>query len=286
MIKINANAKINLTLDILGKRADGYHEVKMIMQEIDLFDLIDIRRDTLNGGINILSDIPGLEMEKNLAYKAAKLLVDKFAIKDGVAIELVKRIPIAAGLAGGSADAAGVIVGMNEEFDLKLTEKEMCELGAQIGSDVPFCICGGTMLAEGRGERLTRLPDMPACYIVLAKPQVEVSTAWAYSEYDKVETAVHPNTDAAIAALKEKNLEKISDNLCNVLESVTEKKYREITMLKEVMLHEGALSCMMSGSGPTVFGIARDKETAERIAAKLENFDEVRVVVTKTVGKE
>lgn len=286
MIQVRAHGKINLTLDVLGKRQDNYHEVKMIMQEIGLYDLVDVRRDSSFSGIELLSDIPGLKVENNLAYKAAKLLMDKFALKDGVHIEVIKRIPIAAGLAGGSADAAGVIIGMNDEFGLKMTTQEMCTFGEKIGSDVPFCICGGTMLAEGRGEILTRLPSMPEYNVVLAKPQIEVATAWAYAEYDNVVAKEHPDTDKAVEALKNGDIKTLCGLLCNVLENVTERDYREIKMIKEVMIHHGAMASLMSGSGPTVFGLFDNLETAENVVEKLENLDGVQVILTKTVCRE
>lgn len=283
MIQVRAHGKINLTLDVLGTRPDRYHEVKMIMQEIDLYDLVDVRRDSSLTGIELLSDIPGLPAENNLAYKAAKLIMDTFALQDGVHIEIIKRIPIAAGLAGGSADAAGVIIGMNEEFSLGMTEQDMCRLGEQIGSDVPFCICGGTMLAEGRGEVLTRLPSLPQCHLVLAKPQIEVSTGWVYTEYDKVAAKVHPDTQKVVEALRSGDIKALGGLLCNVLENVTEKTYREVTMIKEVMIHHGALGSLMSGSGPTVFGLFEDLKTAKNVVNKLEHLDGVQVILTKTV---
>lgn len=284
MLTLNARAKINLTLDILGKRPDNYHEVKMVMQQIELSDIVKLREGPVGTGINLISDVPGLpSVERNLAYKAAKLLVDEFAIKQGIYMEVTKRIPIAAGLAGGSTDAASVLTGMNEMFNLGLKTEQLCELGARIGSDVPFCIRGGTMLATGRGEILQPLPAMPECYVVLAKPQVEVSTAWAYQQYDAMETVQHPNTEDVITCLQQSDLKGIANLLCNVLESVTIKEYKEIELIKQLMTHHGALASMMSGSGPTVFGLVDDADKAEYIAEKLEALENVQVILTKTV---
>jgi len=284
MLTVDARAKINLTLDILGKRPDKYHEVAMVMQQIELSDILTFRLGLKGDGITLLSDIPGLpNVERNLAYKAAKLVIDKFAIQQGVYMELTKRIPIAAGLAGGSTDAAAVIVALNELFNLGLRVDELCELGAEIGSDVPFCIRGGTMLATGRGEILKPLPAMPACYVVLAKPQVSISTAWAYQNYNAESVNVHPQNTEIIKCLAQGDLQSIGKLLCNVLESVTIKEYAEIAMIKELMLQHGAMASLMSGSGPTVFGLTPDEEKAKYIVKKLEDLCNTQVILTKTV---
>jgi len=284
MLTVDARAKINLTLDILGKRPDNYHEVAMVMQQIELSDVLDVRLGAKGDGINLISDIPGLpNVERNLAYKAAKLVVDKFAIQQGIHMELTKRIPIAAGLAGGSSDAAAVIVALNEMFNLGLKVDELCELGAEIGSDVPFCMQGGTMLATGRGEILKPLPAMPACYVVLAKPQVSISTAWAYQNYNAKSVIVHPQNTEIIKCLKQGDLQSISKLLCNVLESVTIKEHAEIAMIKELMLQHGAMASLMSGSGPTVFGLTPDEDKAKYIVKKLEDLSNTQVILTKTV---
>lgn len=285
MLTIKAQAKINLTLDILGKRPDNYHDVAMVMQSVGLADTLSFQK-LESGGIELLSNIPGLPNDdRNLVYRAAKLVMDTYGIEQGVHIELAKQIPMAAGLAGGSADAAAVIRAMSDLFELKLSEKELCHLGAQIGSDVPFCICGGTMLAEGRGEILTRVADMPECYVVLAKPPVDVSTAWVYQNYSSEDVACHPDTAAVLACLEACDLEGISKLLCNVLESVTIKRYIEIEDYKKRMCRSGALASLMSGSGSTVFALAADEETAEGIAADLRNNTDAQVFVTKTVKR-
>lgn len=284
MLTIDARAKINLTLDILGKRPDHYHEVAMVMQQIELSDLLTVRLGAKGEEIQLISDIPGLpDVQRNLAYKAAKLVMDKFSIRQGVYMELTKRIPIAAGLAGGSTDAAAVIMALNNLFELGLNADELCALGAQIGSDVPFCIKGGTMLATGRGEVLEPLPAIPACYVVLAKPQVSISTAWAYQNYDATSVNVHPQNTEIIKCLKEGDLQSISKLLCNVLESVTIKEYAEIAMIKQMMLEHGAMASLMSGSGPTVFGLTPDVDKAKYIVKKLESLPNTQVILTKTV---
>ena len=200
MISVEANAKINLTLDILGVRPDGYHEVKMVMQSVGLFDTIHLKKQP--EGISLRLDTAELPAdETNLAWKAARIFRDVYKIQSGVSISVEKRIPIAAGLAGGSTDAAGVLIGMNRLFETGLSAKALCSLGEKIGSDVPFCIEGGTMLATGRGELLRRLPDLPALSVVLAKPPVSVSTAWAYKTYDRIGAVIHPDTQAMLAAI-------------------------------------------------------------------------------------
>jgi len=198
-------------------------------------------------------------------------------------MNLTKRIPIAAGLAGGSSNAAAVILAMNEMFNLELSLKELCAIGEKIGSDIPFCLCRGTMLAEGRGEKLTRLPAMPECYVILANPPVKVSTAWAYQNYQKKDVNQYPKTAEILSCLTEKNLAGIGKLLCNVLESVTINRYKEIDLLKKLMLEHGAMASLMSGSGPTVFGLTEDQKTAEHIAEQLRKLTNARIFVTKTV---
>ena len=284
MLTIDARAKINLSLDILGKRDDGYHEVAMIMQQLELSDVVNVREAPCGSGIELLSDIPGLPtVERNLAYKAAKLIYDKFSIKQGIAIEITKRIPIAAGLAGGSTDAAAVLTALNDIFNLGMSIDDLCHLGAQIGSDVPFCIQGGTALATGRGELVQPIAALPQCHVVLAKPQASVSTAWAYSNYCADLVKNHPRNEQIIELIKQKNLTDISDLLCNVLESVTIKRYPEIEKLKRLMINHGATVALMSGSGPTVFALTPDYERAEYIAERLKELTSTQVILTKTV---
>ena len=285
MISVEANAKINLTLDILGVRPDGYHEVKMVMQSVGLFDTIHLKKQP--EGISLRLDAAELPAdETNLAWKAARIFRDVYKIQSGVSISVEKRIPIAAGLAGGSTDAAGVLIGMNRLFETGLSAKALCSLGEKIGSDVPFCIEGGTMLATGRGELLRRLPDLPALSVVLAKPPVSVSTAWAYKTYDRIGAALHPDTQAMLAAISEENGEKVANGLVNVLEEVTMQEHPIIGAYKRVLTENGAMASLMSGSGPTVFGLAKTKENAERAAQALSHaYPDAAVFVAPTTGR-
>ena len=281
MVTVEANAKINLTLDILGKRPDGFHEVAMVMQTIGLHDTLVMEKTERD--IELSINVPWLKAdEKNLAWRAAELMRQEYGIEGGVRIELTKRIPVAAGLAGGSADAAAVLKGMNDLYGLQLDEEKLCELGARLGSDIPFCIMGGTMLATGRGEVLTRISDMPETWVVLAKPRISVSTAWAYQNYDEQGAERHPDNEAIKQAIARGNRKAVAGLLCNVLESVTIKKYDVIAEYKQMMLDKGAMASMMSGSGPTVFGLAKSREQAESIADVLRQETNADVFVTRT----
>ena len=281
MVTVEANAKINLTLDILGKRPDGFHEVAMVMQTIGLHDTLVMEKKERD--IELSINVPWLKAdEKNLAWRAAELIRQEYGLEGGVRIELTKRIPVAAGLAGGSADAAAVLKGMNDLYGLQLDEEKLCELGARLGSDIPFCIMGGTMLATGRGEVLTRLSDMPETWVVLAKPRISVSTAWAYQNYDEQGAERHPDNEAIKQAIARGNRKAVAGLLCNVLESVTIKKYDVIAEYKQMMLDKGAMASMMSGSGPTVFGLAKNREQAESIADVLRQETNADVFVTRT----
>lgn len=288
LLTLSANAKINLTLDILGTREDGYHEVAMIMQEISLHDTLSMGK--INQGISLTIAIEGQKGtlpadESNLCWKAAALVQKEYNLQEGVEIHLTKRIPMAAGLAGGSADAAAVLKGMNHLFRLGMTEARLCELGARLGSDIPFCIMGGTMLATGRGEVLTRLPSFPRLSVVLAKPPVGVSTAWAYKTYDAGYDGPHPDNEAMLEAIHGGDAHKAASLLCNVLEGVTETEHPVIADYKRLMMEHGAMASMMSGSGPTVFGLVREKQQAWHLADALKKYDgEVGVFVAETLG--
>lgn len=288
LLTLSANAKINLTLDILGTREDGYHEVAMIMQEISLHDTLSMGK--INQGISLTIVIEGQQGtlpadESNLCWKAAALVQKEYNLQEGVEIHLTKRIPMAAGLAGGSADAAAVLKGMNHLFRLGMTEARLCELGARLGSDIPFCIMGGTMLATGRGEILTRLPSFPRLSVVLAKPPVGVSTAWAYKTYDAGYDGPHPDNEAMLEAIHGGDAHKAAGLLCNVLEGVTETEYPVIADYKRLMMEHGAMASMMSGSGPTVFGLVREKQQAWHLADTLKKYDgEAGVFVAETLG--
>lgn len=268
-ISLQARAKINISLDVLGKREDGYHDVSMIMQTVGLHDKVHLKRRKKQGiELNVnLSWLP--TDEKNLCYQAAKSLIDAFHIEEGVVITLEKHIPVAAGLAGGSSDAAAVLVGMNKLYDLGLSKKELAEYGKKIGADVPYCILQGTALAEGIGEILTPLPPFPKCYVILAKPDIKVSTPWVYKQLDVNQIKEHPDTADVIDNIKKRNLAGVAEGLCNVLEEVTIKEYPVISDIKKQLLSDGALGAMMSGSGPTVFALFDSKELATRAMANL-----------------
>lgn len=256
-IQLKALAKINLGLDVLRRREDGYHEVKMIMQTISLHDDLEIRR-IKTPEIQVKTNLYYLPTnENNLVYKAAKLLMDEFGIKEGVAIQLKKRIPVAAGMAGGSTDGAAVLWGMNQMYGLGLSRQELMERGVKLGADVPYCVQRGTALAEGIGERLSVLPSMPKCTILIAKPGISVSTKFVYENLhaNDLKPEQHPDVDRMIEAMKEKNLDLLCERMGNVLETVTIPAYPVIQEIKEHMMVCGAAGAMMSGSGPTVFGI-------------------------------
>ena len=254
-ISVKALAKINLGLDVVRRREDGYHEVRMIMQTIHLFDRLEISKNT-SGQITMETNLAFLPTnENNLVCKAAKLLTDEFGIKDGVHVWLHKHIPVAAGMAGGSTDAAAVLYGMNRIFDLGLSKEELMERGVKIGADVPYCVMRGTALAEGIGEKLTKLPPMVKCPVLIAKSQINVSTKFVYENLKLDADTAHPDIDRLVADIREKNLTKIAADMGNVLETVTIPAYPVIADIKENMLQNGAVNAMMSGSGPTVFGL-------------------------------
>ncbi|MBA4537450.1 4-(cytidine 5'-diphospho)-2-C-methyl-D-erythritol kinase [Bacillus aquiflavi] len=268
---MKAPAKINLSLDALYKRLDGYHEVEMVMTTIDLADRLELSSLDSNE-IKVVSHnrfVP--DDERNLAYQAAKLLKDRFSINKGVLISLEKIIPIAAGLAGGSSDAAAVLRGLNKLWGLGLSLDKLAELGAEIGSDVSFCVYGGTALAKGRGEKIIQLPPPPTCWVILAKPFVGVSTADVYQRLN-LSTIRHPNTNALIQALKSNDYLQVCRHVENVLEDVTFKMHPEVAQIKEQMKRFGADAVLMSGSGPTVFGLVRHDSRMHRIYNGLRGF--------------
>ena len=265
-ILLKALAKINLGLDVVRRREDGYHEVRMIMQTIHLFDQLSIEKSR-DPGIHISTNLSFLPVnENNLVYKAGMLLMDEFHISDGVDVNLVKRIPVAAGMAGGSTDAAAMLYGLNQMFDLGLSRQELMDRGVKIGADVPYCLMRGTALAEGIGEDLTQLPPMVKCPVLIAKPQISVSTKFVYQNLKLDENTIHPDIDQLQKDIIAKDLDAVASHMGNVLETVTIPEYPIIADIKEQMMHSGAVNAMMSGSGPTVFGLFRDKETAEKAA--------------------
>ena len=263
-IRLKALAKINIGLDVLRRREDGYHDVKMIMQTVGIYDQICLNREK-TPGIRVKTNLFYLpDNENNLVYKAAKLLMDEFSIEDGVSIDLNKYIPVAAGMAGGSSDAASVLYGMNKMFSLGLSQDELMRRGVKIGADVPYCIMRGTALAEGIGEILTPLPPMPACFVLVAKPGISVSTKFVYENLhaNDLRPEQHPDIDAAIAGIRAGDLKATAQAMGNVLELVTAREYPVIEEIKNFMTKRGALNAMMSGSGPTVFGLFENKTTA------------------------
>ena len=265
-IQLKALGKINLGLDVLKRREDGYHEVRMIMQTVSLCDELELKK-SWKEGIKVQTNLYYLPTnENNLVYKAAQLLMEEFDIRDGISIQLKKKIPVSAGMAGGSSDAAAVLWGMNQMYGLGLSCKDLMERGVKLGADVPYCILRGTALAEGIGERLTVLPPMPKCYLLIAKPGVNVSTKYVYENLhaNDLKAEQHPDVDAMIEALKEKDLAALSSRMGNVLETVTVSAYPVIDRIKKCMMSAGALGAMMSGSGPTVFGIFDNQEKARR----------------------
>lgn len=268
-LKLKALAKINLGLDVLGRRENGYHDVRMVMQTIYLYDNVTIQK-TQKPGIQVKTNLFFLPCdENNIAFKAAKLLIDEFDIKEGVKIILDKHIPVAAGLAGGSSNAAAVLVGMNRLFQLGLSQTELMERGVTLGADVPYCVMRGTVLAEGIGEILTPLAPLPKCYVVIAKPATSVSTKVVYEKLDSKEIEQHPDIDAIMEGLEAGDLEKVAASMGNVLESVTIEDHPIIEEIKDVMKEEGALNAMMSGSGPTVFGLFSEKKLAKAAQEKI-----------------
>ena len=284
-MRLRAFAKINLGLDILRKREDDYHEVRMIMQTIQMYDVLEMKK-VKKPGISLSVNYPYIPSdERNLVYKAAKLLMDEFQVKEGVDIRLEKFIPVAAGMAGGSSDAAAAMVGINHLFKLGLSEKDLMDRAVNIGADVPYCIMRGTALAEGIGEKLTRIAQVPDCYVLIGKPGIGVSTKTAYEslQLDKIQS--HPDIDGMIRDIENGNLLEMTDKMGNVFESGIIGKYPVIGEIKDLMEANGALKAMMSGSGPTVFGIFDDREKMEAAAAVLRQSNLAKTVFATEVTK-
>lgn len=275
-IVLKSYGKINLGLDVLRRREDGYHEVRMIMQTVGLYDVLTMKKRK-EDEIKMTCNLPFLPTdERNLVYKAVKLIKDKYHIKDGVAIDLKKKIPVAAGMAGGSSNCAAALKGMNELFDLGLSIDELCDIGVTLGADVPYCIWGGTALSEGIGEKLSRVDAMPDCYILIAKPGISVSTAFVYQNLNLAGLEKHPDIDGMLECLKQKDLEGICDRLENVLETVTIKEYPIIEQVKQHLREQGAMGTLMSGSGPTIFAIFKDKKTADNALESLRSIEDIK----------
>ncbi len=261
-IWINAPAKINIGLDVLRRREDGYHEVKMIMQSIRLFDRLTLTK-TSEPGIHLHTNLRFLPVnEDNLVYRSAKLLMDEFGIQEGVDIRLDKRIPVAAGMAGGSTDAASCMLAMNDLFQLGLSKRSLMKRGVTLGADIPYCILKGTALSEGIGEKLSTIPETPDCYVLIAKPSFHVSTKFVYTNLVLDEHTEHPDIDGMIQSMKNNDLTGLCNQMANILETVTIPAHPEIADIKKCMMENGALGSLMSGSGPTVFGIFDDLDKA------------------------
>lgn len=259
---LKAYGKINLALDVLRKREDGYHDVRMVMQTVGIYDGIEMVK-TDSGKIEIETNLFYLPTdENNIVYRAVKMLFDEFKITSGLRINLKKFIPVSAGMAGGSTDAASVMFGINKMFGLRLSNRQLMERGVKLGADVPYCIMRGTALSEGIGEKLTKLPDMIKCPVLIAKPPISVSTKFVYENLNLNEVTNHPDIDGMVEAISRKDLAGVAKRMGNVLETVTEKEYPVIRELKEIMLNEKALNSLMSGSGPTVFGLFMTEDEA------------------------
>lgn len=275
-IRLKAYGKLNLGLDVIGKRNDGYHELSMVMQTVKLYDTIELHALDMplpgTDGIRLSCDKKGLSTdENNIVYKAIKLMKQEFNIKDPVDAVLTKHIPVAAGMAGGSADAAATLIAMNYLFSLKASKEKLCELGLLLGADVPFCVMRGTMLCEGIGEKMTRLPEPPYCHILIAKPMKGISTKEIYEAADSLPDPYHPDIKAIIKALTDKDLAALAKNCGNTLEAVTAARLPVIQRIEEIMLSNGALTAVMTGSGPTVFGLFTDRNAARLAGKKIRN---------------
>ena len=282
-IELKALAKINLGLDVLGRRENGYHDVRMVMQSIYLYDEVKIEK-TEAPGIALASNLSFLPTgEGNIAYKAAQLLTEEFEIGEGVKITLNKHIPVAAGLAGGSSNAAAVLFGMNRMFHLGLTREELMARGVRLGADVPYCIMRGTVLAEGIGEELSVLPAMPKCTVLIAKPPVSVSTKVVYEALDAKEIVEHPDIDGIIDGLEKHSLKQVAACMGNVLEDVTIPMHPVIEQIKGEMKEAGALNAMMSGSGPTVFGLFESRAAAREAQRRIREKSLTRQVYVTSI---
>lgn len=266
-ISLKAYAKINLALDVLGRRENGYHDVKMIMQNLDIYDELDF--ELIGPGDEIIieanrEDIP--TDGRNLIAKAIRLMYEEYKVSSSIKVKLVKNIPVEAGMAGGSTDCAAALKAVNELFSLGADTNKLMELGVKLGADVPYCVLSQAALSEGIGEILTPIKGLKNCFVLVAKPPVGVSTAMVYKNLKLDESLKHPDVDGMVEALKNEDLNGVAERLGNVLESVTTVLYPEIDKLKDTMKEHGALNAIMSGSGPTVFGLYEDEETAKTAA--------------------
>ena len=281
-INYKAYAKINITLDVIGKRADGYHDLEMIMQNVDLYDEITVSKRE-DDKIVLFSGREDLPSDRgNIAYRAAEYMIEKFSLKTGVNININKNIPVAAGLAGGSTDCAAVLKAVNELYSLGLDSTELRKHGKTLGADVPYCIEGKTALVEGIGDKLTFLGNFPKMNVVLAKADIDVSTAFVYKNFKAENVEKRPETEKVISAIKNNDQKAICDGLCNVLESVTIPAHPIIKEIKEKLIYFGAENALMSGSGPTVFAFFKDKETSDKAAEEIKKIFEIKEVYSTT----
>lgn len=282
-IRLKALAKINLGLDVTGCREDGYHLVRMIMQTIHLFDSVQMEKIS-EPEIRLTTNIRFLPTdEHNIAYKAARLLMEEFQLTQGIHIDIKKCIPVSAGMAGGSTDAAAVLYGMNQMYELKLSHKQLAKRALTLGADVPYCLMRGTALAEGIGEQLTRLPAIPRCPVIIAKPGISVSTKWVYEKLSLDGQTQHPDIDQLITDIRQQNLKEMASHMGNILEEVTIKEYPVIAQIKENLMKHGALNAMMSGSGPTVFALFEERGKAREAAEALRLSGLARQVFVTTI---
>ncbi len=276
---LNAYAKVNLGLDVLGKRPDGYHEVRMVMQTVRLYDRIIMERND-SGRITLETNLPYLPTnEKNLVYRAIDTIRREYAVPDGVHAVITKHIPVAAGMAGGSSDAAAALVGMNQMFRLHITQNKLLEYGAALGADIPYCIMRGTALSEGIGEILSPLPPIPNCWFLIVKPNFSMSTRFVYEHLTLDASTVHPDIEGMVRAVGDGDLTGITDRMGNVLEQVTREHFPAIKEIKDILKENGALNALMSGSGPTVYGIYTSREKAKRAAGCCQQHPQVRQTV-------
>lgn len=282
-LECKAYAKVNIGLDVVRRLANGYHEVRMIMQTLSLHDTLFMERCG-EEGIFLTTDSGELgDAQENLAYRACKLMFDEYQLSGGIRMHLVKRIPIAAGMAGGSADAAAAFRGMNALYGLELSREQLREQGVKLGADIPYCIMGGTYLSEGIGEILTPAPKMPKCYILVAKPHVSVSTKWVYENLHANELEHHPDIDAMLAAMEAGDLQRLAGKMENVLETVTVRRYPVIRQIAERMEALGAVKAMMSGSGPTVFGLFESEEACHGAYVSMQEDVEIAQIFETAV---
>ncbi|OXX83706.1 4-diphosphocytidyl-2C-methyl-D-erythritol kinase [Paraclostridium benzoelyticum] len=287
-IDLKSRAKVNLSIDVLGKREDGYHLVEMIMQTIDLYDKLKITEIEENS-ILIKSNSLDIPLnEDNIMYKAVNLLKNQFNIEKGIEISIEKNIPVAAGMAGGSSNAAAVLVGLNKLWNLGLSENELKDIGLKLGADVPFCITGGSALAEGIGEELTNIKGLPEnLNILVCKPNIFVSTKEVYQSLNMDKVKRRPQNKELIDALQKEDVKFISENMVNVLEEVTSLNYSEIGQIEDIMIKNKALGSMMSGSGPTVFGLFDNKDCAIKAKEDLQaKYNQVYLVKSSNKGVE